>query len=102
MNHKSRTINITNIQSLIEEKVVYQKNEMDNNLPNEENTEHKITDKLSIKTISDNYQIGKVQHDLTLTHKEAKAGCPDNTSACGEEDPGAGLEFLVKRQDPKK
>lgn len=40
--------------------------------------------------------------DLTLTHKEAQAGGPEDMAACGEEDIGAGLEFLVTRHDDDK
>ncbi len=39
------------------------------------------------------------ERDLTLTRKDAKAGAPADESVGGEEDPGAGLEFLVKRDD---
>ena len=41
----------------------------------------------------------KNRRDLILTHKEAEAGSPDDMAACGEEDIGAGLEFLVTRDD---
>lgn len=40
-----------------------------------------------------------VERDLVLTHKEARAGSPDDIAACGEEDIGSGLEFLVTRED---
>lgn len=40
-----------------------------------------------------------MQRDLILTHQDARAACPDYTSACGEEDPGSGLEFLVTKID---
>ncbi|MDQ2076691.1 hypothetical protein [Marinimicrobium sp. ABcell2] len=39
---------------------------------------------------------------LILTHEEAEAGGPAGASACGEEDPGSGLEFLVSREDRRK
>lgn len=42
------------------------------------------------------------QRDLTLTEREAEAGAPPDESITGEEDPGVGLEFLVKRREPKK
>lgn len=42
------------------------------------------------------------RRDLILTHKEAQAGSPDDIAACGEEDIGAGLEFLVTKDDHKK
>lgn len=35
--------------------------------------------------------------DITLSHKEAKAGSPYDNS--GDEDPGAALEFLVTEID---
>lgn len=36
-----------------------------------------------------------IRRDLILTHREAEAGSPDDIAVCGEEDTGAGLEFLV-------
>lgn len=39
------------------------------------------------------------ERDLTLTHKEARAGSPNDTAVCGEEDIGSALEFLVTRDD---
>lgn len=36
--------------------------------------------------------------DLVLSHDEAEAGSPPDGAACGEEDPGSGLEFLVTRR----
>lgn len=44
----------------------------------------------------------KERRDLILTHKEAQAGSPDDIAACGEEDIGAGLEFLVTKDDHKR
>lgn len=44
----------------------------------------------------------KNRRDLILTHKEAQAGSPDDMAACGEEDIGAGLEFLVTRNEHDK
>jgi len=44
----------------------------------------------------------KDRRDLILTHKEAQAGGPDNIAACGEEDIGASLEFLVTKDDHHK
>lgn len=38
--------------------------------------------------------------DFTLTRAEARAGGPADMSVTGEEDPGAGLEFLVKKNQP--
>lgn len=41
---------------------------------------------------------------FTLSSREAAAGSPMGYAACGEEDPGSGLEFLVsqkrRRTDP--
>ncbi len=37
--------------------------------------------------------------DILLTHHEAEAGSPADIAACGEEDPGVGLEMLVTRED---
>lgn len=36
-----------------------------------------------------------------LNHREAEAGGPADVAACGEEDPGAALEMLVKDADEK-
>lgn len=44
----------------------------------------------------------KERRDMILTHKEAQAGSPDDMAACGEEDIGAGLEFLVNRDEHNK
>jgi len=44
----------------------------------------------------------KERRDLILTHKEAQAASPDDIAACGEEDIGAGLEFLVTKDDHQK
>lgn len=41
-----------------------------------------------------------IERDLVLTPREARAGSPADIAACGEEDPGSGLEFLVTRDDP--
>lgn len=41
--------------------------------------------------------------DFTLSESDAAAGAPADESVCGEEDPGVGLEFLVKElNDPDK
>ena len=37
--------------------------------------------------------------DILLSHHEAEAGSPADVAACGEEDPGVGLEQLVTRED---
>ncbi|MAX51714.1 MAG: hypothetical protein CMH22_07000 [Methylophaga sp.] len=50
------------------------------------------------KEDSDSKQLHQ-QRDLILTHEEALAGSPDESAACGEEDIGAGLEFLVAKHD---
>lgn len=41
----------------------------------------------------------KERRDLILSHKEAQAASPDDIAACGEEDIGAGLEFLVTKDE---
>lgn len=41
------------------------------------------------------------ERDLILTHAEALAGSPEDIAACGEEDPGSGLEFLVRRDNER-
>lgn len=51
---------------------------------------------------ADNNMATEKQRDLVLTHKEALAGSPDDIAVCGEEDVGAGLEFLVTRDDHHK
>lgn len=45
------------------------------------------------------YDVQDIERDLVLTHAEARAGSPEDVAACGEEDPGSGLEFLVTRDD---
>lgn len=39
--------------------------------------------------------------DITLSDEDAAAGAPADSSVAGEEDPGVGLEFLVKRERKK-
>lgn len=39
------------------------------------------------------------KRDMVLSHKEAEAGSPADMAACGEEDPGSGLEFLVTKDE---
>lgn len=39
----------------------------------------------------------EVDRDFFLTPHDAEAGGPADASVTGEEDPGAGLEFLVKK-----
>lgn len=46
-----------------------------------------------------NSEMVEDRRDLILTHQEALAGSPDDMAACGEEDIGAGLEFLVTRHE---
>lgn len=36
--------------------------------------------------------------DITLSEHDAESGAPADSSVAGEEDPGAGLEALVKRE----
>ena len=42
------------------------------------------------------------ERDLILNHEDAQAASPDDMAACGEEDVGAGLEFLVTKDDHHK
>lgn len=56
----------------------------------------------SNEPVDANLMPDKNRRDLILTHKEAEAGSPDDMAACGEEDTGAGLEFLVTRNDHQK
>ena len=44
-------------------------------------------------------RIDAEHRDMVLTHHEAEAGSPADVAACGEEDPGVGLEQLVTRED---
>lgn len=37
------------------------------------------------------------EREFHLTRRDAAAGAPADESVTGEEDPGAGLEFLVKK-----
>lgn len=37
------------------------------------------------------------ERDYQLNRRDAAAGAPADASVTGEEDPGAGLEFLVKK-----
>lgn len=41
-------------------------------------------------------------HKYRLSHQEAEAGSAEDSSVCGEEDPGAALEFLVEENRQKK
>lgn len=43
--------------------------------------------------------VPKAQRDITLSEEEAIASSPANESVCGEEDPGAGLEYLVNSDE---
>ena len=38
------------------------------------------------------------EREMVLNHQDAQAGSPDDIAACGEEDIGSALEFLVTRQ----
>lgn len=64
-----------------------------------------ISPKSSVK-VSDNEKTKKDkpinERDLILNHEDAQAASPDDMAACGEEDVGAGLEFLVTRNDHDK
>lgn len=63
----------------------------------------KGSEKISYKKTKKKYvEPKKDPRDLILTHKEAQAGSPDDMAACGEEDIGAGLEFLVTRDNHNK
>lgn len=42
------------------------------------------------------------RRDIELDGPDAQAGAPSDSSVLGEEDPGAGLEFLVRRDRPKQ
>jgi len=57
---------------------------------------------VSDKSSDENVDPFKERRDLILTHKEAQAASPDDMAACGEEDIGAGLEFLVTKDDHHK
>ncbi|MBN46420.1 MULTISPECIES: hypothetical protein [unclassified Methylophaga] len=57
---------------------------------------------VSNKSSDENNDPFKERRDLILTHKEAQAASPDDMAACGEEDIGAGLEFLVTKDDHHK
>jgi hypothetical protein len=37
----------------------------------------------------------KVRHQPPLSHKDAEAASPEDSSVCGEEDPGSALESLM-------
>lgn len=43
----------------------------------------------------------KPSRDFILSDEDAEAGAPADSSVAGEEDPGVGLEFLVKRERKK-
>lgn len=64
-----------------------------------------ISPKSSVE-VSDNGKTKKDkpinERDLILNHEDAQAASPDDMAACGEEDVGAGLEFLVTRNDHDK
>ena len=47
-------------------------------------------------TTENEAQADQHHRDLTLSHKDAQAGGPDDISIGGEEDPGVGLESLVE------
>ncbi|OJA05838.1 hypothetical protein [Halomonas sp. QHL1] len=47
------------------------------------------------------HNTSKEAHKHFLNHREAQAGGPADSAACGEEDPGAALEMLVENTDEK-
>ena len=69
---------------------------------NQQNTALKDMADDSNEAVAANLMPDKNRRDLILTHKEAEAGSPDDMAVCGEEDTGAGLEFLVTRNDHQK
>lgn len=48
------------------------------------------------------HNIYPLDKDMVLQPKASKASSPDDMSVSGEEDPGAGVEFLVTRNNPEK
>lgn len=62
-------------------------------------TQHESAVDLSYKPSGKNVAPVNEERDLILTHQEAQGGSPDDIAACGEEDIGSGLEFLVTRND---
>lgn len=57
------------------------------------------TNSAIIKTDGETVEAVNIPHHITLTHREAMAGSPDDMAVCGEEDVGSALEFLVIRED---
>ncbi|MBU1311595.1 MAG: hypothetical protein KKE30_18900 [Gammaproteobacteria bacterium] len=41
------------------------------------------------------HKVDQSKHQLPLSHKDAEAASPEDSSVCGEEDPGSALESLV-------
>lgn len=62
----------------------------------------KSSEKISYKKTRKVFVPDQSERDLFLTHKEAQAGASDDIATCGEEDIGAGLEFLVTRNEHNK
>lgn len=62
-------------------------------------TQHESSVDLSYKPSGKNVAPVNEERDLILTHEEAQGGSPDDIAACGEEDIGSGLEFLVTSND---
>lgn len=42
------------------------------------------------------------QRDWEISKRDAAAAAPADTSVCGEEDPGASLEYLVRSEPDEK
>ncbi|HEX5792404.1 MAG TPA: hypothetical protein VFY01_03960 [Rheinheimera sp.] len=42
-----------------------------------------------------NHPVDKAEHHSPLSHKDAEAASPEDSSVCGEEDPGSALESMV-------
>lgn len=62
-------------------------------------TAHRGSVELAYKASGADVEPVNAEQDLILTHREAQAGSPDDIAACGEEDIGSGLEFLVTRDE---
>jgi hypothetical protein len=62
-------------------------------------TAHRSSVELAYEASGDDIEPVNAEQDLILSHREAQAGSPDDIAACGEEDIGSGLEFLVTRDD---
>lgn len=65
-------------------------------------TAHESSADLSYQSTTTTSPPVNLERDLTLNHQDAQGGSPDDIAACGEEDIGAGLEFLVSRENEKE